>query len=177
MEAGRLSLARRRLSATEFVAGVVDTQMPLATAASLALQLDAAADLPDIDADADRLLQVFENLIGNAIKFTRPGGVITVRARREHCDVLFSVTDTGPGIPEEDVPRLFDRFWQATRSDRRGVGLGLPIAKGIVEAHGGRMWIESTPGKGSTFFLTLPALDCNDGLDERADPVSSRLIR
>jgi PAS domain S-box-containing protein len=158
LDAGRLSLVRKRLSAANLVAGAVHAQMPVATAASLTLQLDAAADLPDIDADSDRLLQVFENLIGNAIKFTRPGGVITVGARREDGNVLFSIADTGPGIAAENVPRLFDRFWQATRSDRRGAGLGLPIAKGIIEAHGGRIWAKSMPGHGSTFLLTVPAL-------------------
>lgn len=159
LDAGRLSLARSRLSVAELVASAVDTQVPLAEAASLTLQLDAASDLPDIDADSDRLLQVFENLIGNAIKFTPPGGVVTAGARREDGDVLFFVADTGPGIAAEHLSHLFDRFWQPTRSDRRGAGLGLPIAKGIIEAHGGRMWVESTPGTGSTFFLTVPALN------------------
>lgn len=176
IEAGQLSLARQRLSAAAIVAGVVDTQRPLAAAASLTLDLDAAADLPDIDADADRLLQVFENLIGNAVKFTHPGGAITLRARCRDDDVLFSVSDTGPGIRAEDVARLFDRYWQATRSDRRGAGLGLPIARGIIEAHGGRMWVESTPGEGSTFLLAIPALDRDDAI-ARPDPVGPEPIR
>jgi signal transduction histidine kinase len=72
--------------------------------------------------------------------------------------MLFWVADTGPGIAAEDVPRLFERFWQAQKDGRRGAGLGLPIVKGIVEAHGGRVWVESTPGRGSTFFFTIPDL-------------------
>jgi signal transduction histidine kinase len=127
----------------------------LAAAASLELWSDVSSGLPDLRADRDRLLQVFENLIGNAIRFTPAGGRITVGAvPREGC-VLFHVADAGPGIAAEDQPYLFDRFWQA-RERRHGAGLGLPIVKGIVEAHGGRVWVESAPGSGATFLFTIP---------------------
>jgi signal transduction histidine kinase len=107
-------------------------------------------------ADRGRVLQVFSNLIGNALRFTPAGGSITLGARREEGLVRFSVVDTGPGIPPEHLPHLFERFWQAKEGSREGAGLGLPIARGLVEAHGGRIEVASTPGQGSTFSFTLP---------------------
>src|SRR5262249_11853029 len=103
----------------------------------------------------DRLLQVLENLIGNAIKFTASGGSIVACASSGDRDVLFWVSDTGGGIPAEHLPLVFDRFWQE-RPGRQGAGLGLAIAKGIVEAHGGRIGVESTQGRGTTFWFTIP---------------------
>src|SRR5262249_58883323 len=102
-----------------------------------------------------RLSQVFDNLIGNAIKFNRSGGDIGVGAASKDDEVVFWVTDSGHGIAPENLPRVFDRFWQATRTGRQGAGLGLPITKGIVEAHGGRIWVESRAGSGTTFFFTI----------------------
>jgi signal transduction histidine kinase len=103
------------------------------------------------------LLQILENLVGNAIKFTGAGGVIRIGAARRDADVLFWVSDTGAGIADANLPHVFDRFWQVSKGGRRGAGLGLPIAKGLVEAHGGRIWVESTLGRGTTFSFTLPA--------------------
>jgi signal transduction histidine kinase len=120
------------------------------------LKLDVASDLPEVWGDHDRLLQVFENLIGNAVKFTGAGGRITVGADAREHEVVFWVKDTGCGIASESLPRVFDRFWQASRAGSGGAGLGLPIAKGIVEAHRGRIWVESTLGRGSTFFVSIP---------------------
>jgi signal transduction histidine kinase len=156
MEAGRLSVEQARVSAGQLVADCADAQRPLAAGASLEMKVEVARDLPEVWADHDRLLQVFENLIGNAIKFTQPGGLVVVGAAARDREVLFWVADSGPGIAAADVPQLFDRFWQARKTGRRGAGLGLPIVKGIVEAHGGRIWVESAPGHGSTFFFTLP---------------------
>lgn len=156
MEAGCLSVEQGRLHTVQVVSDALAAQKPLASSASLELRLDLAPDLPDVWADRDRLLQVLENLIGNALKFTAPGGRITVGAAPRDGEVLFRVADTGSGIAAEDLPHLFDRFWQARKTGRRGAGLGLPIVKGIVEAHGGRVWVESTPGRGSTFFFTIP---------------------
>ena len=99
---------------------------------------------------------MFENLIGNAIKFTKPGGRITVGAASKEHEVIFRVTDTGSGIAPENLPRVFDRFWQATRANRQGAGLGLPITKGIVEAHGGRIWVESTQIAARPSFSRFP---------------------
>ena len=109
-----------------------------------------------VQADAQRILQVLSNLLGNAARFTPPGAEIKVRAQRADDQVVFSVADSGPGIPAEHLPHIFDRFWQARRTGRHGIGLGLAIVKGIVEAHGGRVWAESELGVGSTFFFTLP---------------------
>ena len=156
MEAGRISLKRERLPASEIITDALEGQTPLASSASLELRLETAPELPDISADRDRLLQVFENLIGNAIKFTKPGGRITLGATTRPGEVIFSVSDTGRGIASTHVPHVFDRFWQAPGTERRGMGFGLSIVKGIVEAHGGRAWVQSSPGQGSTFFFTIP---------------------
>ncbi len=112
---------------------------------------------PTINIDRDRLLQALGNLVGNAIKFTPQGGRVEVQVTRAGDDIRFEVRDTGPGIPAKQLPHLFDRFWQARHSGRHSVGLGLAIAKGIVEAHGGRIWVESEEGSGARFFVTVPA--------------------
>ena len=113
-------------------------------------------DCGEVMADGDRVAQVLANLISNAAKFTPEGGRITVSTHAMEREVRFCVTDTGPGIEAQDLPHIFDRFWQARRVRRGGVGLGLAISKGIVEAHGGRIWARSNPGFGSSFFFTLP---------------------
>lgn len=156
LEAGRLSIQRVRIRPGDVIAEVVATQVELARAAGLTLIADASSDLPEVWADRDRLLQAFENLVGNAVKFTREGGRITVGATPGEGEVVFRVADTGAGISAEDLPHVFDRFWQAEPSDRRGAGLGLAIVKGIVDAHGGRVEVESAPGQGSTFSFTIP---------------------
>ena len=109
-----------------------------------------------VRADPLRVSQLVSNVVGNAIKFTPPKGSVTLKATPHGDSVVVQVTDTGPGIPSNDIPHLFDNFWQARNNDHRGVGLGLAIAKGVVEAHGGRIWCESTVGVGSTFSFTLP---------------------
>jgi PAS domain S-box-containing protein len=156
MEAGELKIERARLSAGELIAEAMDMQRPLASSSSLELRVEVDPDVAEVWGDRNRLLQVFENLIGNAIKFTQAGGRITAGATSRDDEVVFWVADTGSGIASENLPRVFDRFWQATKTGRRGAGLGLPITKGIVEAHGGRIWVESTAGRGSTFFFTIP---------------------
>jgi signal transduction histidine kinase len=135
---------------------VLETARAAASKLDLRLRVDVAEQLPDLFADRDRLLQVLDNLIGNAIKFTAPGGNIVVGAAPRASEVLFRITDTGAGIPQEQLAHLFDRFWQAEKADRRGAGLGLPIVKGIIEAHGGRIWVESQIGRGTTFYFTVP---------------------
>jgi signal transduction histidine kinase len=128
---------------------------------------ETAAPLPVI-ADPDRVVQVLSNLLGNAVKFTEAGGRVAVRANTYGAEQWFEVSDTGVGIPLEQQEHVFDRFRQVGR-DRRGVGLGLPIARGIVEAHGGRIWVESELGEGSRFYFTLPSVEVSA---ERPVPVA-----
>ena len=132
-----------------------------ATIAALAMRksqrLEISADEGGVVlADRDRVGQVLSNLAGNAAKFTPEGGRIEVRADAVAEGVRFMVRDSGPGLASEDLPHVFDRFWQARKVRRGGVGLGLPITKGIIDAHGGRIWVESSAGVGTTFYFTLP---------------------
>src|SRR6185437_6546654 len=156
-EAGAFTVKQHRVPTRQVVADSVDAHSALAASTSVELRIEAADDVPDVWADRDRLLQVFENLIGNALKFTGCGGCVTVGAALRDDEVMFSVSDTGVGISAEDAPHVFDRFWQLRRGERHGAGLGLGIVKSIVEAHGGRVWVVSTPGHGATFFFTIPA--------------------
>ena len=155
-EAGRLSVERTCVSASEIVRDAVAAQLRLAAEASIELRIEIPSDLPDVRGDRDRLFQIFENLIGNAIKFTTSRGRIAVGAVCRDDDVLFWVKDSGEGIAAEDLPHVFDRFWQGRKRTSEGAGLGLLIVKALVEAHGGRVWVESALGRGSTFFFTIP---------------------
>jgi PAS domain S-box-containing protein len=157
VEAGKLSIEREQVDVNRLLSQVVDSQLALAESHGVALVLDVAPGLEKLSGDEDRLLQLFENLIGNAVKFTEAGGNIVVAANRKDGDVLFSVRDTGRGIEPDALPHIFDRFWQAQQSRKGGAGLGLQIVKGIVEAHGGRIWVESAPLHGTTFYFTIPA--------------------
>jgi signal transduction histidine kinase len=173
MEAGHLSLRPERLAVTEFITDLLDAQGALASSAALELQSALPPGLPDVWADRDRLNQVFENLVGNAIKFSKSGGRITLGARAEENQIVFSVADTGAGIAEADFEHIFDRFWQLPKAKRRGAGLGLAIVKGLVQAHGGRVWVQSTVGKGSTFYFTIPMVpklrSIRSGVEAMAD--------
>jgi len=156
IEAGRLSIAPRKSSVAELLYEAREMLEPIAKEKGLTLAVSAEADLPAVRADPARVLQVFSNLVGNAVKFTPAGGTVTLAATRADGRVRCSVIDTGPGIPPAQIPRLFGKFWQAKRGDGRGVGLGLAIAKGIVEAHGGTINVESEIGRGSVFSFVLP---------------------
>jgi signal transduction histidine kinase len=156
LESGRLTLDLRPIAARALLLDAVEMLRAVASASAVELVLDAPDDLPRVTADAHRVQQVLSNLIGNAIKFTPKRGRITVGAVPADGEVRVEVCDTGAGIPADQLPHIFGQFWQATRGDRRGIGLGLAIAKGMVEAHGGRIWVESTVGEGSSFFFTLP---------------------
>jgi CheY-like chemotaxis protein len=116
-----------------------------------------------IECDRDRVRQVFANIVGNAIKFTPAGGMIRLSVERAGRDVLFTVCDTGPGIPKQSMRHLFDRYWRASDTRKKGQGLGLFIAKGIVEAHGGKIWAESEVGVGATLSFTLPIVQAPRG--------------
>jgi len=163
LKGGTLLFERRPLSAGQLVVEVSDTLTQLASESALELQVDVERGLPPVLANSERLFQVFSNLVENAAKFTPSGGRVQIAARRDEQNVRFSVADTGAGITAEDVPHLFERFWQGRPTDRRGAGLGLAIAKGIIDAHGGRIWVESTPGHGSTFYFTIPIVTASDG--------------
>ena len=146
-----------------------------AAAASVTLQIHKAMSLPPVRADRHRVMQVLSNLIGNALKFTPKGGVIAARAEQvTDREVQFTISDTGPGIPREHQDRVFSPYWQAKRAERMGAGLGLPIAKGIVEAHGGRIWVESEPGEGTRFHFTLLVADKASQPTDRDHVVATR---
>jgi len=157
MESGRLGVESQPESPDSLVNDTVEMLLPLAHGSSIVLDTRVAENLLPVVADAARIQQVLSNLVGNAVKFTPRDGHVTVSAEPIDGGVKFGVTDNGPGIPPDQVPHIFGRFWQAMPSDRRGIGLGLAIAKGIVEAHGGMIWVESQVGTGSTFYFTLPS--------------------
>jgi signal transduction histidine kinase len=158
IEAGRLAITVAPVDATALVAEVIGTFQQAAAAKGLSLTpARVEADLAG-SFDRDRALQVFANLVGNSLKFTPTGGAVRVGGERVGAELRFSVSDDGPGIPAGKREAVFERFWQVGENDRRGLGLGLYIAKSIVEAQGGRIWVESTPGEGSTFFFTVPAM-------------------
>ncbi len=156
LEAGRLALEIRPCDIDRVLAEAAEAFQARAAEHGVNLQLAPGSPGVVIAADGERVLQLLDNLVGNALKFTPGGGTVTISSRVGDGRVHIAVADTGPGIPEEHRTRLFDRFWQARGTDRRGLGLGLAIARGIAEAHGGALAVESTVGKGSTFQFTLP---------------------
>ncbi|HEY7898307.1 MAG TPA: ATP-binding protein [Gemmatimonadaceae bacterium] len=158
IEAGGFSISVEPVSPRTLLAEACDAMTPTAAAARVTLTCHADDDLPDVMADRERLHQVFSNLIGNAIKFTPVDGTIEVCAvARNPFSVHFSVRDSGQGISEENLPHVFDRFWQARHTTRTGAGLGLAIAKGIVEAHDGAITAKSQIAKGTEIAFDLPA--------------------
>jgi PAS domain S-box-containing protein len=169
VESGRLVIDKQPLTTMALLEGALETLRPLIAEAGLQLVVDLPSSLPMVEADPERIGQVLSNLIGNVIKVTERGGRITIAASVVDRDVLIAVSDTGRGISGEQLPHIFDRFWQASTSGirSRGAGLGLPIAQGIVRAHGGRIWAESEVDRGSTFYFTLPA---GEGPAEVASP-------
>lgn len=170
IESGRLALERMPVEASAVLEGIQDLMRLQVEGAGLQLVIDPASALPQLDADRERVLQVLMNLVGNAVKFTPAGGRVTVDAALVNGAsptdddtsappyVRFQVCDTGVGIADSHLPHVFDRFWQVHATGRAGAGLGLAIAKGIVEAHGGAIWAESMVGKGTTFAFTLPTV-------------------
>lgn len=159
LESGKLSMEMLPQEIGPLLGEAAAILGPLATARSIDLQVETAPDLPEVEMDAGRILQVISNLVGNAIKFTPEQGNIRIRCERVDDRVRLAIADTGHGIAPEQIPHVFRRFWQASDADLRGVGLGLSIARGIVEAHGGTIWVESTLGEGTTFYFTLPAFE------------------
>ncbi|HEX7707499.1 MAG TPA: PAS domain S-box protein, partial [Thermoanaerobaculia bacterium] len=158
MESGILSVAQADMPTEDLLREVCDSNAHVAALKHQQITCLVEGELPTICADHDRLVQVFGNLIGNAIKFTPEGGSITVEASSDRNFVEFAVRDTGPGIPESERPNLFTPYWQAKKTAHLGSGLGLAIVRGIVEAHGGRVWAEQAPAGGAVFRFTIPAV-------------------
>ncbi|MCD6385092.1 HAMP domain-containing histidine kinase [Candidatus Sumerlaeota bacterium] len=159
LESGELELQPQPVRFSEIVELVLEGIRPLAEEKEHTISTEIPPDLPTIVADKQKLCVILSNLLSNAIKFTETGGQISIRAEVDGDALLVAVTDNGIGIPEKEQERIFDRFYQVESSLRRehkGIGLGLSIAKGMVELHGGTIWVESQPGSGSTFYFRIP---------------------
>jgi PAS domain S-box-containing protein len=155
IEAGRLALHPLPQDPLSVVDEVWDMFAPQAKSRGLALVKDAPTSLPLVRGDRHRLIQVLANLVSNAFKATSQG-TVTIKLEHRDQDVVFAVADNGPGVPEDVRATIFEPYWRAERATYKGTGLGLAIARGIVESHGGRIWIESEPGRGATFLFSIP---------------------
>jgi signal transduction histidine kinase len=158
-DAGKLHLEKDCLELDAFLREVVEAYQPQAVEREIALAFETPAALPAVCVDRDRLTQVMGNLLSNALHYVPRGGHIGVEIRREDDEVVVSVIDDGPGVSPEDLPHVFERFWRADPARQRatgGSGLGLSIARYVVEAHGGRIWAEPTPGGGLAVRFSLP---------------------
>jgi signal transduction histidine kinase/CheY-like chemotaxis protein len=155
IEAGRMTIERRPVPAAELVHETVEMFATLAQGRSQALSVRESEGVV-VYCDHGRTLQILSNLVGNALKFTPDGGTIELGCERREHEAVFSVADSGPGISEEELPHVFERFYQARKTSHMGVGMGLAIVKALVEAQEGRVWVESQLGAGATFFFTLP---------------------
>lgn len=162
LETGHFGIRRIPREVNEILELAHQRFAPRAEARGIALRIEKNELLPDVLVDLGRIDQVLSNLLNNALKFTEPGGSIRVEASPGDGHVRISVSDTGGGIGEEEIGHLFDRFWQSRRHRRAGAGLGLTIAKEIIEAHGGEIWARSREGEGSTFLFTLPVAESTD---------------
>jgi signal transduction histidine kinase len=160
MEAGILKINSRPLDPSALVLGSLQRLTPSSEAQKIKIQAEVPSDLPGVMGDLDHLQQVLLNLLGNAVKFSSSGGEVIVRVEpaEDQTGLVFSVSDNGPGIPEEQQPFVFRKYYRVSGVQALidGIGLGLSISKQIIEAHGGRIWLESRPGYGSTFGFTLP---------------------
>jgi two-component system sensor histidine kinase BaeS len=159
MDVGKLKLSYRWINPVEIIEKAVTATQHMAAEKEVDLKIELSAELPDIKADPDRLGQVLRNLLNNAVTHTPAGGHVGVEAHTQSGEIEVCVSDTGPGISEEHLPHIFDRFYRADQSRRRssgGVGLGLAIVKELVEMQGGRVRAESLPGQGAAFYITLP---------------------
>ena len=154
IESGQMPVRLTPSDLTEIVQQTVDQLMPLVENKQQTITVDVPQGTCVL-ADDLQIRRALKNILHNAVKFTPEMGLIEVRATISADEVIIAVKDSGPGIPPEDVPRLFERFFQVDRARRNGTGLGLAIVRHIVLAHGGRTWAESAPGEGATFFLTL----------------------
>ncbi|MEO8577121.1 MAG: response regulator [Gemmatimonadales bacterium] len=159
IDSGSLEVKHSPLDAAQLLIETVEEHRPIAQEKGVVLTSEWVGPKKMISGDRDRISQLFSNLIGNALKFTPADGVVAVAGELVPGFAKFSIGDSGPGIAPEHLPHLFDRFWQANRASRSGAGLGLSIAKGIAEAHGGTLVAESVVGEGSRFTFTIPIWD------------------
>ncbi|MGK2935142.1 MAG: PAS domain-containing sensor histidine kinase [Gemmatimonadaceae bacterium] len=159
IEAGSLRIHVAAEDLEEIIEAATEVLSPFAEEKSVELRSEPSPELPLVSVDASRIHQVISNIAGNAIKFTPPGGVVTIRVELRAGELVVAVSDTGPGLPREQMESLTDRRWQAKRQTSGGSGLGLVIAKGIVEAHGGKLWAEARPEGGSVFRFSLPVYE------------------
>jgi signal transduction histidine kinase len=173
VEAGRFSVEQQEVDAEDLLREIVEMFGFVASSKGVALERRGASGVR-VFADRERILQVLSNLVGNALKFTPPRGRVTLSLERVAGAVRFSVSDTGAGIPAAEQERIFDRFWTRDRATSRGTGLGLFIAKAIVEAHGGKIWVDSAPGQGSTFRFTLPPPEAGRVSEPATTPIAGR---
>jgi signal transduction histidine kinase len=177
MEAGKFTVTPAACTVQSLLRETEAMFEPLATSKQIALEVSPSDATLVVEAERERILQVLSNLVGNALKFTPEGGRVTLSTARDDGMVRFTVADTGPGIPHEHLSLVFDRFWKKDTPGKKGTGLGLFIAKGIVEAHGGRIWVDSEPGGGTRFNFTLPrisqATEPNDGHAYSSDGVKT----
>jgi len=157
VEAGTFRIVRRLHDARELVAEVVRAYQPLFVERRVTFAAEGPASPVVASFDHDRIVQVLSNLLGNAMKFTPPEGNVELHVEKTTDQIEFVLHDSGPGIPADALPHVFERFWQIDNHERRGLGLGLYICEQIVGAHGGKIWVESELGKGTTFRFTLPA--------------------
>jgi signal transduction histidine kinase len=157
-DSGKMKLEVDEISVASLLAQTAEMFLTTAAENGISLRVEEAPPGLTVKGDSERIMQVLGNLVGNGLKFVARGGSVVLKCELKGDEAIFSVADSGPGIAGEDLDRLFEKFWQRRRTDRRGVGLGLAIARGIVEAHGGRIWVESRIGDGSTFYFTLPAV-------------------
>jgi two-component system phosphate regulon sensor histidine kinase PhoR len=160
IESGRVPLKLESIQPGDLIQQAVQRLSLQAERAGLSVETHVVRNLPLVKADPARMVQVIVNLLHNAIKFTPPGGFIRISAESQKHTVLFSIQDSGVGIPQGDLPRIFERFYKTDRArSSGGTGLGLAISRHLIEAHGGAIWAESKEQSGSTFFFTLPAAD------------------
>jgi PAS domain S-box-containing protein len=174
LEAGRLTVSARDVEPAPLVEAALNALRALSESGGVTLEATYDEPLPLVHADPERVTQLLSNLVGNALKFTPARGEVDVRVQPYADGVIVSVADTGAGIPADQLPHVFDRFYQVSsgrKGRRHGAGLGLTIARGIVEAHGGTISIESAPGRGTTVRFTLPGARGDDA----ADPAASEL--
>jgi signal transduction histidine kinase len=158
IQAGQLAIERKPHTPEEILSATSDIFASMAHERGLRFETSVMPNLPNIDCDSERAVQVMSNLVANALKVTPRGGAIAIGAETDGKEVVFYVRDTGPGIAAEELPQLFQRYWRSKHTQYKGAGLGLSIAHGIVAAHGGRIWAESQLGSGSTFYFSLAAV-------------------